>query len=77
MWALAGSAAKWDLILFNSGLHNLNNSTIGLAAYKTQLSQIVARRVSPPQACLGIIHIRDRTEYWLRAAGRYSENMDL
>ena len=37
-----GSAIKWDLIFFNSGLHNMNNSTGGLAAYKTQLAQIVA-----------------------------------
>ena len=37
-----GSTVKWDLIFFNSGLHNLNNSTKGLAAYETQLGQIVS-----------------------------------
>ena len=34
-----GTAAKWDLIFFNSGLHNLDNSTRGLAAYSSQLAQ--------------------------------------
>ena len=49
-----GSPAAWDLIFFNSGLHNLNNSTEGLAAYKSQLSQIVAgMQKLQPQAKLG------------------------
>ena len=44
-----GTAAKWDLIFFNSGLHNLDNSTRGLAAYRSQLGQIVAglKRLQP------------------------------
>mmetsp|Transcript_36597 Transcript_36597/g.95835 ORF Transcript_36597/g.95835 Transcript_36597/m.95835 type:complete len:309 (-) Transcript_36597:135-1061(-) len=44
-----GSDVKWDLIFFNSGLHNLNNSTQGLAAYKSQLALLVAgmRRLQP------------------------------
>ena len=44
-----GTAAKWDLIFFNSGLHNLDNSTQGLAAYSSQLGQIVAglKRLQP------------------------------
>jgi hypothetical protein len=37
-----GTEVRWDLILFNSGLHNLNNSTQGLAAYDSQLKMIVA-----------------------------------
>ena len=37
-----GAVVKWDLIFFNSGLHNLYNSTVGLAAYTSQLGMIVA-----------------------------------
>lgn len=48
-----GSPTKWDLIFFNTGLHNLNNSTQGLAAYKSQLAQIVSGlRKLQPQAKL-------------------------
>lgn len=37
-----GRKIKWDLIFFNSGLHNLDNSSKGLAAYSSQLEQIVS-----------------------------------
>ena len=48
-----GSAVKWDMIFFNSGLHNLNNSTKGLAAYESQLGQIVSGlKKLQPQATL-------------------------
>ena len=45
-----GSAAKWDLIFFNTGLHNLNNSTEGLAAYKSQLGQVSETPTSRPRS---------------------------
>jgi hypothetical protein len=48
-----GTIPKWDLIVFNSGLHNLVNSTEGLAAYQTQLGLIVSGlRKLQPQATL-------------------------
>lgn len=36
-------AVKWDVILFNFGLHNLDNSTAAEAVYKQQLTNITER----------------------------------
>jgi hypothetical protein len=37
---------KWDLIFFNYGLHNLNNSTAAEAEYKQELGKITDRLVT-------------------------------
>jgi len=44
-WLMTQSQAsvKWDLITFNFGLHDLNNSTHCLGLYRNQLSNITAR----------------------------------
>ena len=41
----AQESVKWDVILFNFGLHNLDNSTAAEALYKTQLVNITERLV--------------------------------
>ena len=37
---------KWDVILYNFGLHDLDNSTAGEATYRKQLTNITARLVA-------------------------------
>jgi hypothetical protein len=39
----AQAPVKWDLVMFNFGLHNLGNSTAAETSYKEQLTNITAR----------------------------------
>ena len=40
------TAVDWDVILFNFGLHNLDNSSAAEALYKAQLTEITQRLVA-------------------------------